>query len=130
MSLDYKKNMIPTAKSLRKNMTPEEKHLWYDFLKNYPVRYQRQKTIGTYIVDFYCHKAKLVIEVDGIQHGTDENIIRDRQRTAFLERQGLEVLRFTNYDVNTDFDAVCEEIDVFTTYRIQNPGQKIEIDEP
>ncbi len=70
MSLEYNKKLIPRAKELRKNMTKQENHLWYDFLRIYPVRFQRQKTIDNYIADFYCHKAKLIIELDGSQHFT------------------------------------------------------------
>ena len=107
----YNKGIIPLAKELRANMTPEEKHLWYDFLREYPIRFQRQKTIGNYIADFYCARARLVIEIDGSMHGTDENIQKDRERTEYLESIGLSVIRFTNNDVRKKFEGVCLFID-------------------
>ena len=111
MSLPYNKNLILLAKSLRKEMTTQEKRLWYDFLMKYPVRFQRQKTIDGFIVDFYCHKAKLVIEIDGSQHYTEEAIEYDKQRTSILNSYELEVLRFSNLDIDTNFDGVCQAID-------------------
>ena len=111
MSLPYKSNLIPRAKELRKHATSQENHLWYDFLRSYPVRFQRQKAIDSFIADFYCHAAKLVIEIDGSQHYEPEGQAYDEARTAVLQKYGLEVLRFSNRDINTDFDAVCERID-------------------
>ncbi|MBO5129304.1 MAG: endonuclease domain-containing protein [Oscillospiraceae bacterium] len=99
------------SQQLRKNMTKEERHLWYDYLKSYPLPFHRQYSIGNYIVDFYCHKAKLVLELDGSQHCTLEAIEYDRKRTEFLEKQGLCVLRISNLDVMRQFRAVCEMID-------------------
>ena len=99
------------SQQLRKNMTKEERHLWYDFLKFYPLPFHRQYPFGEYIVDFYCHKAKLVIELDGSQHCEPENKEYDRKRTAYLEQQGLRVLRISNLDVMRQFRAVCERID-------------------
>ena len=99
------------AQEFRKKATPQENHLWYDFLRSYPVRFQRQKAIDTYIVDFYCHAAKLVIEIDGSQHYEPKGHAYDEQRTAVLQKYGLEVLRFSNRDINTSFRAVCEQID-------------------
>ena len=104
------KNLTPFSKSLRKNMTKEERHLWYDFLKSLPVTIHRQKTIGNYIVDFYCHSAKLVIELDGSQHYEDKGKIDDIIRDRYLSDLGLKVLRYTNLDINRRFEAVCEEI--------------------
>ncbi len=92
-------------------MTKQEKHLWYDFLCNYPIRFQRQKTIDNYISDFYCHKAKLVIELDGSQHYTEEGLKYDGNRSEILARYNLEVLRFSNTDIDQNFSAVCEAID-------------------
>ena len=92
-------------------MTKEEKHLWYDFLSTHPVRFRRQEIIGHYIADFYCAKARLVIELDGSQHGFEEKEKYDAERTAFLESFGLTVLRFWNDEVNREFDAVCRTID-------------------
>ena len=111
MSLEYNKNIIPLAKDLRKNMTPEEKHLWYDFLSSYPIRFQRQKTIDNFVADFYCHKAKLVIELDGSQHYTVEGREKDDFRTEVLADYGLTVIRFTNYQVTNNFYGVCEYVD-------------------
>jgi len=110
MSLEYNRKLIPRAKQLRKDMTPQEKHLWYDFLRNYPVRFQRQKTIDNFIVDFYCHKAKLVIELDGSQHTSELGIAHDRDRTVILEAYGLKVIRFFNNDVDKNFMGICEII--------------------
>lgn len=91
-------------------MTPEEKHLWYDFLVLYPIRFQRQKAIGGYIVDFYCHQARLVVELDGIQHCEERAVVYDEKRTKVLEEHGLEVLRFLNSEITQTFDEVCEAI--------------------
>ena len=111
MSLEYNKNNIPLAKNLRKNATPQEKQLWYDFLSSYPIRFQRQKVIGDFIADFYCHKAKLVVEIDGSQHFTDAGLMADAFRTEKLENYGLKIIRFTNQDINKNFRGVCEYID-------------------
>ena len=91
-------------------MTPWERKLWYDFLRNYPIRFQRQKAIGNYIVDFYCAKAKLVVELDGGGHYADEQIEKDRQRTEELEAMDLTVLRICNLDIDRNFNAVCAYI--------------------
>ncbi len=107
MSLKYNKKLIPRARELRRNMTRQEKHLWYDFLSSFPVRFQRQKTIDNFIVDFYCHKAKLVVELDGSQHYTEDGLEYDNARTAVLNAYGLRVLRFSNHDVDTNFQGVC-----------------------
>lgn len=111
MQSKHNKNLVPFAKQLRKEMTKEERHLWYDFLRNYPVRFSRQKVLGKYIVDFYCAKAKLVIELDGAQHYEDNNKEKDAERTFFLEKYGITVMRFTNGEINTNFNAICEYID-------------------
>ena len=108
---EYNKANIPLAKELRKNMTPWERKLWYDFLRNYPVRFQRQKAIGNYIVDFYCAKAKLVIELDGSGHYEKEQANADAIRTAALEQMELRVIRICNLDVDRNFRGVCEHID-------------------
>ena len=99
------------ARSLRKNMTKEEAHLWYRFLCRYPQRFRRQYVIGNYIADFYCHRARLVVELDGSQHYDAESVVYDRKRTEYLRSQGLEVLRFSNLDVMRQFRNVCEAID-------------------
>ncbi|MDR0292969.1 MAG: endonuclease domain-containing protein [Oscillospiraceae bacterium] len=111
MPLEYNRNLIPRAKQLRKEMTPQEKHLWYDFLSKYPARFQRQKTIDNYIVDFYCFSAKLVIELDGGQHYTEDGVAYDAERTKILESYGLKVIRFANPDIMNRFKSVCEAID-------------------
>ena len=111
MSLPYQEKLIPRAKELRKNATKQEKHLWYDFLCRYPVRFQRQKTIDHFIADFYCHAAKLVIELDGAQHYDEQGLARDKERTAILAEYGVEVLRFSNTEVENDFRRVCTMID-------------------
>ena len=111
MSLEYNKDNISLAQNLRKNATPQEKQLWYDFLSFYPIRFQRQKAIGNFIADFYCHKAKLVVEIDGSQHFTDAGLVADAFRTEKLEGYGLKIIRFTNQDIKNNFRGVCEYID-------------------
>lgn len=112
MHRKHNPDLVPFAKNLRKNMTREERHLWYDFLKNHPFRFQRQKIIANYIVDFYCAEAKLVIELDGSQHFENEELQRDAERTAFLEQYGLKILRIPNIEINRNFQSVCEYIDL------------------
>ncbi len=107
----YNKTIVPLATTLRKNMTKEEKHLWYDFLRTYPIKFIRQKTIGKYIVDFYSAKAKLVIELDGSQHYTTIQIEKDTQRTQYLEQYALTVIRIPNNYLNQHFRETCEYID-------------------
>ena len=104
--------LVPLAKDLRKNMTKEERHLWYDFLRAYPVRFSRQKVLGAFIVDFYCASAKIVVELDGSQHYEQEGMAKDEERTAFLRGYGLTVIRIPNNAVNQDFRGVCAYIDL------------------
>ena len=111
MSLSYNKKNIPLAKTLRKNATSQENHLWYCFLSNYEVRFQRQKAIDNFIADFYCHRAKLIIEIDGSQHYTEQGIKRDEFRTEILEGYDLKVIRLTNHQIDTRFADVCHYID-------------------
>ena len=111
MERKHNKNIVPAAKMLRKNMTKEERHLWYDFLRGYPVRFLRQKVLGRYIADFYCAEAHLVIELDGSQHYEQINVEKDTERTAYLEQFGLKVIRIPNNQVNQNFRGVCEYID-------------------
>ena len=111
MDRKHNKNIVPFAKELRKNMTKEERHLWYDFLREYPVKFTRQKVLGKYIADFYCAKANLVIELDGSQHYEDEGLISDEKRTEYLEQYGITVIRISNLDVLKNFDGVCMYID-------------------
>ena len=109
---EYNKENIPRAKELRKNMTPWERKLWYEFLRKYPIRFQRQKALGKYIVDFYCARARLIIELDGGGHYYDEQIQKDNQRTESLEAMNLKALRFCNLDIDRNFYGVCEQIDL------------------
>ena len=122
MSLDYNKKNIALAKNLRKNATPHENHLWYDFLAKYEIRFQRQKAIDNFIADFYCHKAKLIIEIDGSQHHTEEGKQKDEFRTEILEGYNLKVIRFTNHQINTNFRGVCEYIDVAVKASLREGG--------
>ena len=109
---DYNKENIPLAKTLRKNMTPWERKLWYDFLRYYPVRFQRQKAIGNYIADFYCAKARLVIELDGGGHYKAELARKDEMRAKDLESMNLTVVKICNLDIDRNFSGVCEYIDL------------------
>ena len=104
-------NLKPYARALRREMTPEEKHIWYDFLSKYPVKFTRQKILGKYIVDFYCAKVKLALEIDGLQHKMKSVAAYDEERTRFLEGYGITVLRISNEAVNNDFYRVCDYID-------------------
>ncbi len=113
-------NLLPLARSLRKNMTKQECKLWYDFLSDYPVHFIRQKIIGTFIIDFYCRKAKLAIELDGSQHYTEKNHNYDQLRTQFLEAQGIMVLRYSNLEVNRNFNGICTDIDRYVNLRIRH----------
>ena len=106
------------ARVLRYNMTRQERRLWFDFLKNYPLKWYRQRPIENYIVDFYCSKAKLVIELDGSQHYMPEGERYDHKRTKVLEKYGLKVLRFSNLDVDTNFIGVCQYIDQVVHNRV------------
>lgn len=111
MKYSHNKKLVSNAKELRKNMTKEERHLWYDYLRNKDLRFVRQKIIGNYIVDFYCAKANLVIEIDGSQHFEKKVIRYDAERTKYLEELGLFVVRIPNNEINTNFGGVCEYLD-------------------
>ena len=126
MDRKHNKTIIPLAKNLRKNMTKEERHLWYDFLRDYPIKFSRQKVLGKYIVDFYSAKAKIIIELDGSQHYDKEGIAKDSERTAYLEEYGLKVLRIPNNQVNQNFRGVCEYIEneVKQSLGTNNPSVK------
>ena len=108
---EYNKNLTPNAKRLRKNMTPWEKKLWYRFLRTYPVKFYRQRTIGSYIADFYCSSAKLIIELDGKQHYTETAMADDEIRTKAFNDLSLTVIRFTNTQIDKNFEEVCTAID-------------------
>ena len=109
---EYNRENIPLARELRKHMTPWERKLWYDFLRNYPIRFQRQKAIGDYIADFYCAKARLIIELDGGGHYTPEQIEKDAVSTKKLESMNLTVVRICNLDIDRNFNGVCQYIDL------------------
>ena len=101
---------LQNARNLRKNMTRQERHLWYDCLRYCTPRFRRQEMIGSYIADFFCYDAKLIIEVDGSQHYEPEAIEKDHTRTAYFHSLGIRVLRFSNLDVDTNFTGVCEAV--------------------
>ena len=107
----YRERNKLLAQALRREMTRQEKHLWYDYLNTCPVRFRRQKQFGSYIVDFYCAERNLAVEIDGSQHYEPEEQVRDEERTAYLESIGLRVIRFSNHDIDAHFASVCEAID-------------------
>ena len=117
MERKHNPDLTENAKKLRKNMTKEERHLWYDFLKIYPIRFLRQKVIDNYIVDFYCHQARLIVELDGSQHYEPKEQLRDAIRTERLEARDLTVIRIPNNAVNENFRGVCEYIDMMVRGR-------------
>jgi very-short-patch-repair endonuclease len=124
MQTQYKHNRIltPVARGLRKNMTPQEKQLWYQFLSRYPVRILKQKVIGNFIVDFYCAKAELVIELDGSHHFMDDGLAYDKERTNMINTLGIEVIRFSNAEVDGNFEGVCQTIDLAIKRRMSILG--------
>ena len=103
--------MRRNSQELRKNMTLEERILWYQYLRTYPIQWNRQKVIGPYIVDFYCKRAKLIVELDGSQHYDPQSVSYDQMRTTYLNSLGYTVLRFSNTDVKTNLSGVCQAID-------------------
>ena len=107
---EYNKKLVTNSKHLRKNMTPEENHLWYDFLKKLPTTVNRQKIIGNYILDFYIAKYRIAIEIDGSQHYSAENKANDAERDAFLKKYGITILRYKNQDINKNFNGVIVDI--------------------
>ena len=121
MDRKHNKDIVPVAKMLRKNMTKEERRLWYDFLSDYPIRFSRQKVLGKYIVDFYSASLKLVIELDGSQHYESSGIEKDEERTKYLEEYGLEIIRIPNNEVNQNFRGVCEYIDKIVRQSLNQP---------
>ena len=110
MPLPKNPYLSPVARNLRKRMTRQEKHLWYDLLRDFEVQFNRQKVINDFIVDFYCHAARLVVEVDGGQHFDPANRQKDIERTKILNSYGIEVLRFTNDEIDNHFHEVCARI--------------------
>ena len=123
--MERNKKLTSLSQQLRKNMTKEKNLLWHNFLKKYPLRFRRQYVIGKYIVDFYCHKAGLVIELDGSQHYDPAQEQRDAVRTAYLQSQGVRVLRFSNLEILQQFSGVCEVIDAEAQNRF-SPGEAVE----
>ena len=121
MQSKHNKQLVPLAKQLRKEMTKEERHLWYDFLRSYPVRFSRQKVLGKYIADFYSAEAKMVIELDGSQHYEPDNIQKDNERTEFLKGYGLKIIRIPNNEVAQNFRGVCEYIDAAVKQSLSQP---------
>ena len=102
--------LLESAQKLRREMTKEERHLWYDFLKSLPETFNRQKVFGNYILDFYCARKKLVIELDGSQHYKTNGTSSDKARDEYLAYHGLTVLRYSNLDINKNFAGVCTDI--------------------
>ena len=119
MAYSSNPRLTKNSQSLRKNMTKEERTLWYQFLRLLNIPFHRQKTIGVYIVDFYCDKAKLIIELDGSQHYDEQGLIYDKERAAILEQYGVKVLRFSNLEVERNFQGVCTAIDLAVKERIE-----------
>jgi len=108
--LPRNKNLKPNSRELRTNSTKQENRLWYNFLKNMLPRFTRQRIVNNYILDFYCHKAAVAIELDGSQHYEADAVEYDKARTEYLNGFGIEVLRFSNKDVDNNFSGVCEKI--------------------
>ena len=119
----YTKQNVPKAKNLRYDMTEQEKKLWYKFLKGYSVRFYRQRTVDNYILDFYCAKAKLAVELDGSQHYSDKGLEYDENRTKVLEKYHIKVIRFTNMQVIYNFREVCKAIDEEVSVRLGETPQ-------
>lgn len=116
--IPYDQDMTAIAQKLRNQATPEEGKLWQLYLRKYPVQFRRQKPMGRYVLDFYCSKAKLAVELDGSQHFTEEGLASDQNRTAYLESLGIQVLRFTNDDINRRLHDVCRAIDAAVKTRL------------
>ncbi len=115
--IPYDQDLKKLSQQLRNNATPQENKLWYQFLKFQKLHFYRQKPLDGYIVDFYCPKLKLVIEIDGVQHFAEEQMDYDQERTLALNNYGLQVIRFTNYQVDFEFELVCDKITKF----LKNP---------
>ena len=113
--LPHNKKLLEYARSLRREMTPQERRLWYEFLKDSPMKFYRQRVIGNFIVDFYCASARLVVEIDGGQHCDEVVAEYDSKRTGFLNSLGITVLRYTNLDVGENFEGVCADIENFVS---------------
>ena len=118
--MKHDSRLTPLAQKLRREMTKEERKLWYEYLSSYSVRFRRQVAFGNFIMDFYCAAAKLCIELDGSQHYDEQGLARDAERSAFLEGNGIQVLRFSNLDISKNLRGVCETIDSVVKERIQH----------
>jgi len=125
MDRKHNSELTANARNLRKNMTKEEKRLWYDYLRYYPVRFLKQKVIDNYIADFYCHKARLVIELDGSQHYEESGLLKDKIRTRKIEEREIQVIRIPNNEVNKNFEAVCRYIDGAVRKALGEPEEEI-----
>ena len=123
-SIKKNNKLLENARFLRREMTRHEKHLWYDFLQHYPVKIYKQRIIDNFIADFYCHKAKLVIELDGSQHYTPEGKSYDEARTEIINQYGILVIRYSNLDIDIKFEGVCYEIDKIITERMQKTTEE------
>ena len=121
MAIPKDNSQLENARRLRREMTPHERKLWYLFLRKYPVKIYKQRIIGRFIVDFYCACGKLVIELDGSQHYETRGVAHDAERSQFLAELGLEILRFSNRDIDRDFRGVCEQIDIRIQTRLHDP---------
>ena len=110
MQPKYNKELTSLAKNLRRNMTPQERDLWYQYLRHHPLKFTRQKVLGKYIADFYCAKAKIVIELDGSQHYESKAKEKDATRDNYLNSIGIKVLRYTNIELHKNFDGICADI--------------------
>ena len=117
--MQHNSKLTPRAQILRKNMTKEERRLWYEYLHDYPCRFRRQVTFGNYIVDFYCAAAKLAVELDGSQHCEPSELLYDERRTAYLNSLGIYVLRISNLDVLRNLRGVCQQIDLVISERLR-----------
>ena len=117
--MQHNKQLTSHAQNLRKNMTKEERRLWYEYLHDYPHRFRRQVTVGNYILDFYCASAKLAVELDGSQHCEPAELLYDERRTAYLNSLGIYVLRFSNLDVLRNLRGVCQQIDLVISARVR-----------
>ena len=116
---DYNHKLTPVARMLRNNATPQENQLWYRYLRTFRPKFQRQKVLLDFIADFYCAKAKLVVEIDGSQHFTEEGELHDADRTEIIETLGVKVIRFTNIEIDKHLESVCEEIERTVNERIK-----------
>ena len=123
MTIPKDNTQLENARQLRRKMTPHERKLWYLFLRKYPVKIYKQRIIGRFIVDFYCASARLVIELDGTQHYESQGLAYDNERSQFLTALGLEVLRFSNRDIDRDFCGVCTQIDLIIQKKAASPSQ-------